>query len=181
MLCDPGNASNNPDAALREFAVEIQSYCREERSLSERTRTLRVTRSELVMIQRRFNGTDTSAVIEQALSLIDCELDIVKMELEHPERFMQPESHTPLAKWNGTVSELLELAVSVHSAGKFSKPTGEPMVFSDVVTLVESIFGITISRPYERKSKLFSRKKDETPFLRNLITVFRTAAEKFHQ
>lgn len=54
------------------------------------------------------------------------------------------------------------------------------MAYSDVISLVENIFGLTVSRPYERKSKLFMRKKDETPFLNRLITVFRSEVEKFY-
>lgn len=100
------------------------------------------------------------------------------MELAHPERFVQPERHSPLAKWNGTISELLEITVSVLCSGKMAKPTGEPMAYSDAVALIESVFGLRISRPYERKSKLLARKKDETPFLRKLISVFRAEVEK---
>ncbi len=121
------------------------------------------------------------SVIDRAVSAIDCELEIVGMELAHPERFVRPERHSPLAKWIGTISELLEMAVSVHCAGKIAKPTGEPMAYSDVVTLIENVFGLQISRPYERKSKLLSRKKDETPFLHKLISVFRTEVERFYQ
>jgi hypothetical protein len=103
------------------------------------------------------------------------------MELEHPERFVRADNApTPLAKWNGTIAELLELSVSVHGAGLIGKSTGEPMAYSDIISLVENIFGLTISRPYERKSKLFMRKKDETPFLNRLITVFHSEVEKFY-
>ena len=35
------------DAVLSEFTVELQNYCRGEKDLAERTRTLRFTRSEL--------------------------------------------------------------------------------------------------------------------------------------
>ncbi len=117
-------------------------------------------------------------MIDSAVAAIDCELKIVEMELAHPERFVRPERQSPLAKWNGSISELLEMAIPVHCSGKIAKPTGEQMAYSDVVALIENVFGQQISRPYERKSKLLARKKDETPFLHKLISVFRTEVEK---
>jgi hypothetical protein len=103
------------------------------------------------------------------------------MELEYPERFTVETTPAALAKWTGTISELLELAVSVHNTGTAVKSTGEPMAWSDVIALIERIFGLKIPRPYERKSKLFNRKKDETPFLHKLITVFKTEIEKYYR
>jgi hypothetical protein len=120
-------------------------------------------------------------IATQAIGLIDCEQDIVQMELEHPERFAGSDNiPAPIAKWNGTIAELLELSVSVHGAGLIVKSTGEPMAYSDVISLVENIFGLTVSRPYECKSKLFMRKKDETPFLNRLIMVFHSEVERFY-
>jgi len=55
MLCEPCNANNGFDTALSEFAVDLQTYCRGESSLAERTRTLRFARSELE-IARQYNG-----------------------------------------------------------------------------------------------------------------------------
>ncbi|GHV05212.1 hypothetical protein FACS189416_4590 [Bacteroidia bacterium] len=53
-------------------------------------------------------------IATQVIGLIDCELEIVKMELEHPERFVKADNApAPLAKWNGAIAELLELSVSI--------------------------------------------------------------------
>ncbi|GHV05208.1 hypothetical protein FACS189416_4580 [Bacteroidia bacterium] len=43
------------DIALGEFADELQSYCRQEKDLAERTRTLRFARSELAVAQERIH------------------------------------------------------------------------------------------------------------------------------
>jgi len=64
---------------------------------------------------------------DRVIALIDCELEIVRMELEYPERFVACAPSAPLAKWNGTIAELLELAVPIHFAGKLLKPSGELM------------------------------------------------------
>ena len=100
------------------------------------------------------------------------------MELEHPERFISfPDDNTPLARWNGTIAELLEYTIPLQIAGRLSANSGEPMSYTDTVKLVERIFGITISAPYDRKTKLLSRKKNDTPFLDKMRIVFREEAE----
>jgi hypothetical protein len=121
------------------------------------------------------------ALIEKAVALIDCELEIVRMELEYPERFVVSTPPAPLAKWNGTIAELLELVVPVHFAGKLLKPSGEPMAYSDIISLINNLFGVEISKPYDRKTKLLSRKKGGTPFLDMLITVYLAEIEKMYQ
>ncbi|GHU55155.1 hypothetical protein FACS189411_03090 [Bacteroidia bacterium] len=107
------------DIALGEFADELQSYCRQEKDLAERTRTLRFARSELAVAQERIHtGAGKNVLLQdiatQVIGLIDCELEIVKMEREHPERFVKADNApASLAKWNGAIAELLELSVSI--------------------------------------------------------------------
>ena len=103
------------------------------------------------------------------------------MELQYPDRFITPVPYAPPAKWAGTVSDLLELTVCLQHAGIIVKPTGERMSWSDVIIFIGQVFGLKIQRPYERKTKLFIRKRDETPFLHRLITVFRSEVEKYYQ
>lgn len=100
------------------------------------------------------------------------------MELEYPDQFEPIQSNGPLAKWKGTIAELLEYLIPLQIAGKLLKLSGEPMAYSDTIKLVESIYGITITAPYDRKTRLFSRKKSETPFLDNMRRVFVEAVEK---
>lgn len=120
--------------------------------------------------------------LSHAVYFIDCELDIVKMELNYPERFISfPDDAGPMARWNGTIAELLEYIIPLQISGRLSANTGEPLSYTDAVKLVERIFGITISSPYDRKTKLLSRKKNDTPFLDKMRIVFREEAEKLHR
>lgn len=80
-----------------------------------------------------------------------------------------------------TIAELLEYTIPLQIAGRLSANSGEPMSYTDTVKLVERIFGITISAPYDRKTKLLSRKKNDTPFLDKMRIVFREEAEKLHR
>jgi hypothetical protein len=102
------------------------------------------------------------------------------MELEYPERFVASIPSAPLAKWNGTIAELLELAVPIHFAGKLLKPSGELMAYSDVISLIGNLFGIEIFKPYDRKTNLLSRKKGGTPFLDRLIALYLAETEKIY-
>lgn len=70
------------------------------------------------------------------------------MELEYPDQFEPIQSNGPLAKWKGTIAELLEYLIPLQIAGKLLKLSGEPMAYSDTIKLVESIYGITITAPY---------------------------------
>jgi hypothetical protein len=62
MFRTPGqeiDGSIQPDAVPDEFIAEIQEYCRQEKDLAERTRTLRFARSELAAMQGQIIHTGT--------------------------------------------------------------------------------------------------------------------------
>jgi len=100
------------------------------------------------------------------------------MELEHPERFLQLASSAPLAKWNGTISELLELVIALFLTGEIRRPTGQKMNLAEVAALFGKVFGMEVRDLYGRKSKLLMRKKSELPFLEKLTFLYREEVEK---
>ena len=121
-------------------------------------------------------------VIRNAIYYIDSEIDLIRMELEHPERFLAfTDDNSPTLKWNGTVSELLEYLIPLQMDGKLSKPSGEVMSYTDLVKLIELVCGITIPAPYDRKTKLFSRMKNPTPFIDKMRQIFREGSKKMNQ
>ena len=173
-------------AALDIFITDLHSYCRSEKNMAERTRTLNYARHELQPRNHvspiRGKNVLLPKILLRAVYFIECELRIITMELEHPERFISfPDDSGPLARWNGTIAELLEYTIPLQIAGRLSANSGEPLSYTDTVKLVEQIFGITISSPYDRKTKLLSRKKNDTPFLDKMRVVFREEAEKLHR
>lgn len=158
------------------------------KNVVERTRTLNYARYEISAIKENYQNRRLQEnipllnALSHAIYFIDCELDIIRMELNYPERFIPfPDDTGPLARWNGTIAELLEYIIPLQIAGRLSANTGEPMSYTDAVKLIERIFGITISAPYDRKTKLLSRKKNDTPFLDKMRVVFREEAEKLHR
>ncbi len=111
--------------------------------------------------------------------MIDSELRLIELELKYPERFLSfPEDHKALARWNGKPTELLEYITPLQLTGKFLKPSGEPMAFSDIVRVFEAILGITVNKLYETKSRLLARKKNITPFIDSMKYALIEEAKK---
>ena len=183
---DLPRTSKELDEYLDEFIVELHNYCRTEKNIAERTRSLDYARSELLVAELRIGESNPTTwvlkIVRSAVYFIECEMRIITMESEHPERFISfSDGSGPLARWNGTIAELLEYTIPLQIAGRLSANSGEPLSYTDAVKLVEQIFGITISAPYDRKTKLLSRKKNDTPFLDKMRVVFREEAEKLHR
>lgn len=183
---EPIGTSKELDEYLDEFIVELHNYCRAEKNIAERTRSLDYARSELLVAELRIGESNPMTwvlkTVRSAVYFIECEMRIITMELEHPERFISfSDGSGPLARWNGTIAELLEYTIPLQIAGRLLANSGEPLSYTDTVKLIEQIFGITISAPYDRKTKLLSRKKNDTPFLDKMRIVFREEAEKLHR
>jgi len=101
------------DEYLDEFIVELHNYCRTEKNIAERTRSLDYARSELLVAELDIAESDSTKsilkTIRSVVYFIECEMRIITMELEHPERFISfSDGSGPLARWNGTIAELLE-------------------------------------------------------------------------
>lgn len=186
MLRNPETTAGiaQADAALNEFAIELHRFCRDEKDLAERHHTLTFARG--LLTAPREHGQKQTELSEHlsgvAAALIEGELEILKMELEHPERFVSKnQPPAPLALWNGTIADLLELLTAVHLAGKLLKPTYEPMTYADVISFIRNVFGLRVDRPYDRKSKLLARSKGGAPFLAKLTAVYLGKVEDAHK
>ena len=107
MLRDPKAIESvaMADAALCKFAVELNRYCRTETVLAERSQSLTFAKGVLSAPHEwTHEGEEAEGLIlyisDVAVELIDGELEILKMELEFPERFCEaPVDRPPLAKW----------------------------------------------------------------------------------
>ena len=128
--------------------------------------------------QEREKNVATPAILHRALDLFDCELEIVRKEIEHPERFIDKTVSVPLANWGGTLAQLLELIIALFLTGLIRKSDGRKMNLAEVANLFERLFGLKISDLYGRKTRLLTRKKNESPFLDSLLFLYRKAVEK---
>ena len=82
----------------------------------------------------------TGSILERAIDMLDCELEIVRKEMEHPERFIDrttPEPVTPLASWGGTLAQLLELIIALFLTGLIRKSDSRKMNLAEVAEFLK--------------------------------------------
>lgn len=169
------------DATLDKFTDELHNYCREEEDLAERHRTLTFARGFLSSPHDGAqDGKFSSYLSDVAVRFIDGELELLKLELEYPARFVK-KSPPPLAIWNGTIADLLELLTPVQLAGKLLKPSHEPMAYADIIRFIGDVFGIRVAQPYKRKTDLLNRVKGGAPFLEKLIAIYLGKVENVYK
>lgn len=154
------------DEALDEFVVTLHKYCREERCIAEKTRSLNYAKSELWehLESNRFEPKKYASfriMVKRAIFFIDDELNLIRMDLEHPERFIEfPSDNPPLARWGGSIADLIEYHVAPQAAGKLLKPSGEPMNYEESIEFLERTYGISIPNPHDRRGRVLDRQKN---------------------
>lgn len=179
----PASINAGLDTLLERFAAYLHEYCREEKSIAEKTRSLNYAKSELVMLleSKRFDSKRyvcIRTVIKQAIYFIEGELNLIKLDLEHPERFIEfPSDHPPLARWGGNINDLIEYHIAPQAAGILQHPSGKPMEYDESIELLERIYGIEISNPSDRRGKALDRQKN-TKFQDEMRQVYLLEAKK---
>jgi hypothetical protein len=172
----------DPDDLFDEFIAVIYNHCREEKNMAERNRSLNYVHGKLIACAEEC-ATDAKflkTLLRRAILFIESEIDLAKMEVEHPERFIvfAGDNSTPLFRWNGKPHELLEYVMPLQISGKLLKPSGEPMNFSEMVKIFESMCGITVAKPHDIRMRLLTRKKNIAPFIDKMRLVLKNASEK---
>lgn len=168
---------------LDEFVRDLHAYCREEKNIAEKTRSLTYARSELSehLESGRFELKKyvlLRTLTKRAVYFLDSELDLIKLDLEHPERFLEfPSDNPPLARWGGSIVDLIEYAIGPQASGKLLKPSGQPMNYEESVDFLEKAFGIRINNPHDRRGKVLDRQKNTT-FQDEMRRVFLGEARK---
>ncbi len=162
----PAIATVKLDDILDGFLAEIHSYCREDRNIAERTRSLNYLRSKLTayLEDRAYTSkkfTVLRIIIKRAISSIDSELMIIKMDLEHPERFIEfPADPAPLARWGGSINDLIEYHLGPQAAGVLQLPSGRPMNYEESIEFLEKTYGISVPQPHDRRGRVLDRQKN---------------------
>lgn len=181
----PAIATVRLNESLDDFIARLHSFCRGEKNIAERTRILNYYRGKLSAfmegkVQASKKHTVLRIIIKRAISSIDSELFLIKMDLEHPERFVPAHQFdfAPRAQWNGTLAELLEVVIALSLSGLIRTLDGRQLNLIEVAGLFEEIFGLKISDLYGRKTRLLTRKKNESPFLESLLFHYRKEVEK---
>lgn len=107
---------------------------------------------------------------ETTLRLIDAELHLLHIRVEHPELFSAKTRGVSL-HWQGSINDLVEIISALFYSKVIVDEGCAPISFLKLVNSVEGLFGVSISRPYDKRSRLEMRKKGVTPFLDKLKTL----------
>lgn len=80
--------------------------------------------------------------------------------------------------WEGTASDLIELATALHKAKLIRKHSGEFMTFAEIVRALQRMFGVKISNISSRKSRALGRKKNASPLLERMLVLYKQEVDK---
>ena len=171
------------DGVLDEFVKELHTYCREEKNIAEKTRSLTYARSELSdclesgrLESKKYAPLRT--VVKRGVYFIDGEINLIKLDLEYPERFIVfPEECPPLARWGGNINDLIEYHIGPQAAGKLLNPDGRPMNYEESIQFLEKTYGIKVPNAHDRRGRVLDRQKN-TSFMDEMRRVFLEEAKK---
>lgn len=76
--------------------------------------------------------------------------------------------------WEGTITDLIELAIAIYNIKLIRKASGELITFAEIIHALKLIFGIKIPKNiYSRKTRTMERKKNASPFLERMLVLYR--------
>lgn len=103
------------------------------------------------------------------------------MELKHPESFADTsDRQSPLARWGGKITELIEYMLPLQISGRLRLPSGQAMEYADLIRFLQASLGINIPGEYDRKTEVLSRNKP-TVFIEKMLGVMKELVKKIHQ
>lgn len=163
-------------AAIEEFTSRLYCLCKADADYASLYRTLTCTRIQIEQIsdalRSKKNVSDSlrRRYAETTLRLIDAELHLLHIRVEHPELF-SAKTRGVLLHWQGSINDLVEIISALFYSKVIVDEGGVPLSFLKLVNSVETLFGVSISRPYDKRGRLEMRKKSVTPFLDKLKTL----------
>jgi hypothetical protein len=94
--------------------------------------------------------------------MLDCELEIVRMEWERPEP-LQPIQSTPQVRFvprSGglCIDGMGEIAASLELSGQFLGDDGNPAPYVHIAHALEQAFHFSFGNAYKSKERVFKRK-----------------------
>ena len=117
---------------------------------------------------------------QKALAIIDSELELLNLKIQHPEQFHKSEQQTfqsdlyilPKSKDLGVVG-LAEIVVALFFSKKVFQRNGKPAHLNQIAVAFERIFNCSFGSIYDQQEKVYDRKPfnrtKALDFLRSLI------------
>lgn len=112
--------------------------------------------------------------LDKVLELVDSEIELVKtvsQPLLHPAAHTGEAPQSPL-RWVLSQQALLELATALHGCGAFADEKGGKVGFTALMRVLCGAFNIQVNDIYVKRTQMFDRCTDCTPFLDKLIETF---------
>ena len=163
-----------------EFSGMVFHYCTMYSNHSELLLTLIYTEIELQTLYEYHLSHDADGRAEylhKAIILVHRVLKMLKSQMcpqtSASLSLKGKEQKSPLY-WQGSLVNLMELIASLDYSGMVADINGKPQSFASLVFTFESIFNVSISKPYDLRADLSRRKKN----LSVLLPILREVYEK---
>ena len=84
--------------------------------------------------------------------------------------------------WNGTVFELIELAVALQKTELIRKKSGELLTYAEIVKGMKRLFNnVKVSNIYSCRTRTMERKKNASPLLERMLVLYKQEVEKLYR
>lgn len=119
----------------------------------------------------------TDIYLTKAIALVRMETDLLHFATEHPEIHAAPPADKktkrhPALHWKGSQAGLMELIASLDYSGLVTDGQANRHSFASLVAAFESLFNVTLSKPYDLRADLARRKKDLSVLLPKLRETY---------
>ena len=120
----------------------------------------------------------TDIYLTKAAALVRMEVDLLHFMADHPEIHTVPPPagektrNHPALHWKGSQAGLMELIASLDYSGLVTDGQGNRQSFAALVAAFETLFNVTLPKPYDLRADLARRKKNLSVLLPKLRETY---------
>ena len=128
---------------------------------------------------RRKKNAPCCQCLVKSLELVESEIELSKLLFPSSIRpNVATESVAAPIRWVLSHQALLELATALHGCNAFVDDKGGRPTFTALMRVLCRVFNITVNDIYVKRTQLFDRCKERTPFLDKLIETFNNLVDE---
>ncbi len=128
---------------------------------------------------RRKKNAPCCQCLFKSLELVESEIELIKLIFPSSTRpSLTTESVAAPIRWVLSHQALLELATALHGCNAFADDKGGRPTFTALMRVLCRVFNITVNDIYVKRTQLFDRCKERTPFLDKLIETFNNLVDE---
>ena len=168
-------------SAYTEFMNRLQSITDGGLSIIVKLRQLRRLELELETYRHGAYPTLeglTDIYLTKAAALVRMETDLLHFMVDHPEIHTAPSpadektKRYPALHWKGSLAGLMELIASLDYSALVTDGKGNRQSFAALVAAFETLFNVTLPKPYDLRADLARRKKNLSVLLPKLRETY---------